>query len=180
MEEKAYLNVKGILDDIGVSKGHFVGDLGCGTGYFSFPSSDVVGTTGKVFSADVQKHVIENIERQARMNGAGNVYTIWTDLEIVGAAKQLTDGLLDYSFLVNILFQTKKHADVIKEAIRVTKSGGYMLVIDWIKESTPFGPQLETRIDPEQIKRIAQDLGLTLEREINPGKFHWGLLFTKE
>jgi len=178
-QEAAYLDVKGVLNQIGVSRGDFVGDLGCGSGYFTFPAALQVGSAGKVFAVDVQKHVIENIERQSRTKGLQNVYTVWTDLEIVGAAKQLANGLLDYTFLVNILFQSQKRSEIIKEAIRMTKDGGKLLVIDWLDQPTPFGPQLDLRVVATEITKLCQDLGLTLESEIKPGQYHWGLLFSK-
>ena len=179
IEQKAYLDVVGILEEAGVGRGHYVGDLGCGSGYFTVPAAKMVGAAGRVFAVDVQKPILENIKSRKRMEGLENIVPVWTDLEIVGAAKQIGDESLDFAFLVNIFFQTKKDKEVLQEATRMTKPNGKILVVDWKKEVTPFGPDLDHRIEPADLKSIADSLGLTLDREFEAGTYHWGMILIK-
>lgn len=50
------------------------------------------------------------------------------------------------------------------------------MVVDW-KEDSDFGP--DKKISAEDIKRIAQETDLKLEKEFEAGTYHWGLLFIK-
>ena len=178
-ETNPYLDVVAILQQLGITKGDVVADLGCGTGYFTFPAAKFVGSAGRVYSADVQKQVVENITARSKMEGLTNVIPVWTDLEIFGAAKKIQNESLDFAFLVNVFFQTKKDSEVMKEAIRMVKPNGRILVIDWQKRVTPFGPLLENRLDPTEIKKIGHNLNLKFDRDLYVGEYHWGLLFNK-
>jgi len=51
------------------------------------------------------------------------------------------------------------------------------LVVDWLPEA-PQGPK-EGRILPEEVKKIAKNLNLKLEREFRTGIYHYGLIFIK-
>lgn len=177
--KKTYLNIQALLKRLKIKEGDYIGDLGCGSGYFTIPSARAVGASGRIFAMDVQKTVIENIKVRARMDNLGNIVAVWTNLEIYGATKSVNDANLDHTLLVNIFFQTKKYLEIMKEAVRMTKPKGNILVIDWKNEKTPFGPMLEDRVDPEIIKKVAKRFGLTLDREFEAGEYHWGLLFKK-
>ena len=86
---------------------------------------------------------------------------------------------LDAIFLINVLFQTTNHMDVVREAIRLLKRGGKLLIIDWKKNKTPFGPEISHRISKDYIKDIALKLRLLFDQEFEAGQFHYGLLFIK-
>ena len=102
------LNPEHILhDELQVTYGSRVGDLGCGgVGYFTFQSAQLVGDTGLVYAVDVQKMVLKNIEHRAKMFGLSNIKAVWSNLESFGATK-INDGSLDFVILSNILFQNK-------------------------------------------------------------------------
>lgn len=61
----------------------------------------------------------------------------------------------------------------------MVKPGGKLLVVDWKKGATTFGPGVEVRPDPLKIKQYAQELGLQLTDEFEAGTFHFALVFTK-
>ena len=83
------------------------------------------------------------------------------------------------AFLINILFQSKHDDYVIREAVRLIKDSGKLLIIDWGRVATSFGPAAEDRVKPETLKAIASKLNLKLIDEFEAGKYHFGLLFEK-
>ena len=104
---------------------------------------------------------------------------IWSNLEIVGATK-IPEGSLDFALLVNILFQSKKHYEIIAEGTRLLKSGGKLLIIDWSNTTQGFAPPDDLQVDQEKIQGYAQQLDLKLLQSFKAGKYHFGLIFEKE
>ena len=53
---------------------------------------------------------VSGIDSKAKTAGLYNVKTIWSNLEIIGATK-ITENSLDFTLLVNTLFQSKKQEE---------------------------------------------------------------------
>ena len=179
--ETVIINIPEILQMCGLSPGQTVADLGTGReGRFALAAGKVVGEYGKVWAVDIAKDLLPSIETKAARLGINNVHTLWSDLEIVGASKNtIPDDSIDLSILATVLYQSKKKKQMIEEAVRMTKSGGRIVIVDWKKEQTPFGPPLTERVDPENVKTIASGLGLLLLDEFSAGEYHFGMIFQK-
>lgn len=168
-----------VLQKVGLKEKMQVADLGCGAvGHYVFPAAKMVGKEGKVYAVDILKGVLENIEKRAQLEHLENIVTVWSDLERYGAAK-IESGSLDAAMLMNTLFQTKDRAMVLKEAARLLKVGGKLMVVDWLLTGAPFGPPAEGRVDPFWVESGADKLGLHLQTRFSPGTYHYGLIFEK-
>ena len=164
---------------LGVQLGHQVADLGCGgAGYFTLPAARLVGSRGKVYAIDILKSSLEGVVSKAKLDNLLNVEAVWSDLERVGAAK-VPESTLDEALLINIMFQSRQNEAMLREAHRLLKSGGRLLVVDWKVEPTPFGPSLDRRLTPEFISQLAVSIGFTLEHKFDSGPYHYGLIFLK-
>ncbi|MFA5127019.1 MAG: class I SAM-dependent methyltransferase [Patescibacteria group bacterium] len=159
--------------------GDMVGDLGAGGGLFLLEAARLVGDQGQVYAVDVVKNILSEIESKARLNGLNNIKTIWSNLEIVGATK-INEGTLDANILVNVLFQSQKHYEILAEATRLLKPGGKLLIVDWANNDLGVGPPNNRIVDQNQVKNLAQQLDLVLAQEFKAGKYHFGLLFAKK
>ena len=163
----------------GVTEGMVIGDLGCGNlGYFSVAGAKVIGKSGLIYAVDILKSVLQAVNNIIKQKNLENIKTIWSNLEVVGAAK-ISSNTLDVAFIHNVLFQSKKQDLIIQEATRLLKPGGRLVVIDWLKISAPLGPPLNDRVDPEIVKKYAAAAGLKLVEEFSAGPYHFGLLFSK-
>ncbi|MFA6255366.1 MAG: methyltransferase domain-containing protein [Patescibacteria group bacterium] len=173
------LNPTTILSRLGVKTGAKIADLGCGSaGHFVIPAAHLVGSQTTVYAVDILKSVLRSVTGVARLEGVNNIKPIWSNLEIVGATK-IKPGSLDFTLLINNLFQTKKMENMIKEAIRLLKPEGKILIVDWNQVPASFGPSLTDRVKPEVVKKVAQSLGLNLVEEFAAGTYHYGLIFEK-
>ena len=170
------LDPRKILDKIDLKEGMIVADLGCGnSGHFVFPSAKMVGDEGKVYAVDILKSALSSIESKAKMQNFYNVDAVWSDIEVEGGT-EIPEGGCDAVYLVNV------HAkpEMIKEALRLLKNGGKLLLIDWKASATAsFGPALADRISSEEVKKRAEEFNLKLEEEFDAGPHHWGLIFIK-
>ncbi len=169
------LNPKQILERAGIRQGMNVADMGCGAqGHFVFPAAQLVGKSGKVWAVDILKSALSAIESRARFENATNVEPLWSDIEIYKGTK-IADASLDMVMLMNNL---PKEA-MIKEAVRLVKPGGKLVVVDWKITGTPFGPPSAKRREPTQIKIDVEKMGLKLIDEFEAGQYHYGLVFVK-
>jgi len=168
-----------IKNKLGVFYGAKLADLGCGgAGYFALQAAQEVGPEGMVYAVDVLKSALSNVETRAQLLSLRNIRPIWSNLEKFGATN-INNDALDFALLINILFQNKNQLEILKEATRMLKKGGKLLVVDWQVGRFPIGPKPEDKIAPEKIIEMANSLNLTLEQQFGAGQFHYGVVLVK-
>lgn len=175
-----FLQPKEILNKLDLYEGSRIAELGCGAvGHFILPASHIVGDNGIVYAIDVLKFALDGIERMAKKHMLKNVITVWSDIEVYGATREVRDESLDAILLANVCYQLQDHKAVMKEALRMLKKGGKLLVMDWKNIKTPFGPPQNVRMEPKKLLEIGRTLNLTRAETFNVGKYHFGILFEK-
>lgn len=174
------LDARDILErQLGLFYGAQIGDLGCGgTGYFGFEMARIVGEKGIVYAVDVLKMILKNIDHKAKMYKLNNIRTIWSNLENYGATA-INDRALDFTTLVTVLFQNKHPERIMREAVRMLKTGGKLLVIEWKAGRFPFGPPAEIKIAESLVGDLALGAGLKKVKDIEVDRFHYGVVFEK-
>lgn len=175
------MNPEKIAAEFGIKEGMSVADFGSGAGYFTILLAQKVGVNGKVFALDIQESALDNVRVKAKTAGVQNVETIRSNLEIMGGSG-LADNSQDLVLLANILFQSEKKKEIIKEAKRVLKKNESLVVIDW-KRSTGlpgqggFGPPDNLRTDDVAMRSLVMGEDFVFEKEIDAGQFHYGMKF---
>jgi ubiquinone/menaquinone biosynthesis C-methylase UbiE len=168
-----------VLEKAGVRADATVVDIGCGNiGHFVFPAAKAVGPHGHVYAVDIQKGVLSGIQSRAKQEGASNMETIWGDAERAGGTR-IANEACDVTLVINNMYQAKDRTAFLREAARITKRGGRVLVIDWKPTASPIGPPAASRVSSEAVKNDAMNAGLRLTEAYDAGPYHWGLLFTK-
>lgn len=176
---KQLINVKQVLKTVGIAEKMKIADLGCGNqGFFTLQAAKLIGDKGLVYAIDILKPALQELESIAKLYGIYNIKTVWADLEVYGSTK-IPDKKIDIAMLNNTLFQTDNEEKIIKEGVRILKNKGLLLVVDWEKTSAPFGPPVENRVDPQDVKKYAEKKGLKLKKEFKAGPYHYGLIFKK-
>jgi len=170
-----------MLSQIGLKEGITVADFGCGHGFFTIPAGKIIGKEGKIYAIDVLAECLEAVHSRARLEGIVNILTTRGNLEVPGGSG-IKDGVADLVLLHNVLFQSQKKADILKEVVRVLKLNGSLVVIDWLPApdaTSAFGPQGGWRLSVEEAKKIAQEEGLAFNRSLDAGEYQYGLVFIK-
>lgn len=172
-------DINAILNKIAIGQGQKIGELGCGNfGYFVFPVARLVGERGKVFAIDILKGTLEEIKKRALSENIKQIETVWSNLEIFKGTK-IESSSLDSALIINTLHQSNKKTEMIREAVRLLKNGGKLLIIEWKNIDSPLGPNMSTRINKDRIKEVAPRLGLSLSSDFEAGPYHYGLIFNK-
>lgn len=175
----ALIDVNLILQKVGIGDKMKIADLGCGSsGHFVFPPASLVGKKGKVYAVDILKTVLETMNKRIRQDNIANIETVWSDLEVFGATK-IESGSLDVAMLNNTLYLSHKRAEMIREAARMIKKGGKLLIVEWKNIAAPVGPPAEAKVNKNMLEISAKKFGLQLEEDFEAGKYHYGLIFVK-
>lgn len=173
-----FLDPERIIDEFGIQSGMKIADFGSGGGYFTILAAEKVGSEGKIYSLDIMEDKLDGVRAKAKVKNLNNIETIRTNLEILGSSS-LADGSQDIVLLANILFQSNKKQEIIKEGARVTKSKGKLIIIDWRKGTGGFGPPDGLRTDESEMAQIAKKENLVFKNNLDTGQFHYGLVFVK-
>ena len=184
MENNRYAGGSELLDAefllkeiLGLPYGASVADLGCGSmGFFVMQAAKIVGDKGQVYALDILKEVLSAVTSKARQEGLLNIKAVWTNLETAGAA-QIPP--VDYTLLINTVFQGQDKQAMFNEAYRLTKPEGKMLFVDWKSAQGAVGPVAGIRVRPEDALKMAKAAGFVKLKDFIAGQDHYGILFRK-
>jgi len=172
-------DIENILRKITVEEGQKVAELGCGNfGFFVWPLARLVGRRGQVYAVDILKSTLDEIRRQALRENFPQVKIVWSNLEVFKATTVETSSL-DCALLINVLYQSDKRIEILREAIRLLKRGGKLLIVEWGNADSPLGPTLDKRVKLDSLKTAAPKIGLDIKEEFSAGPYHYGLILTK-
>ena len=174
----AFLNTEQIVGALNLAPGMHAADLGCGSGYFTVAMARAVGKNGIVAGVDVRQEPLDELHAKVNAMGLGNVQEVRADLEVLGGTA-LGDNTQDLSLLANTLFKSKKKDLMLKEAARMTKPGGRVIVIEWKKGAGGFGPPDDLRTTEDEMKHIAEAQGLKFSDAFPAGRLYYGQIFMK-
>lgn len=168
-----FLDPNEILNKLSLEKNMTAVDFGCGSGGWVIPLAQKL-TDGIVYAVDVQESALSAMMSKANLQGISNIKKILADIE--RGVKQLENASCDLILMTNFLFQIDYKDEVFKEAKRILKDSGKILVVEWDMES-PFGPMQENRISSGSVQEIAEKNDFILEKKIETSGYHYGLLF---
>lgn len=125
-----------LIQDLGITNGMKVLDLGCGDGTTAVPAAQ---RGADVLGIDIARNLVEVGARRAKELGLSN-------LRFQEGDAVALDGVEDRSFdlvvsIFGAMFAPKPH-DVVKEMLRVVRPGGRIVMGNWI----PGDPTLVAQI----------------------------------
>lgn len=172
-----FFNVDLILSELYINSK--IGDLveiGCGYGTFTIPSAKQI--TGRLYSFDVEKDMLDIVKQKLTNQHISNV--ILEQRDVLTQTTGLIDNSIDYVMLFNILHHDSP-IDFFIESYRILKPKGKVGILHWRSDvSTPRGPDLSIRPKPDQILQWIDRLKFNIDKEpvvIEP--YHYGLVISK-
>ena len=76
------------------------------------------------------------------------------------------------------MFQSRKKEEIIKEAKRVLKNDGRIVVIEWLKGAS-MAPEEGWLISKDEIRNLVSGQELVLDKELSLDDQHYGMIFKK-
>lgn len=163
------------LRAFGLKEDDIVVDLGAGTGFYSVAAGHIV-TRGKIYAVEIVKDFLATIKNKVKEAGLGNVEILWGDIEKERGTK-IGDGVADAVIASNILFQVENKEQLIIEIKRILKQKGRVLLIDW-SESQIIGAK--TIVPKNKALEMFEKKGFILQRDIDAGAHHYGMILIKK
>ena len=126
----------GLVAQLGITKGLNVLDLGCGDGTTAIPEAKLGAT---VLGVDIARNLVEAGNTRAKVEGLTNCSFQEGDATDL---HELNDQSFDLVVSIFGAMFAPKPVDVAKEMVRVTRSGGRIVMGNWIPGDPTLVAQL--------------------------------------
>ncbi len=149
-----------VIEQLGNVNGKVVADLGAGTGYFS---RRIAYKGAKVIAIDVDPRAIQWMEAQKAKFPA----ELQERLVIRQAQMndpQLRPNEVDIVLLVNTYSYISDRIPYFTKLNEAIRKGGSIIIIDFKKKDTPFGPPIEERIDAADVQAELKEAGYSIAK----------------
>lgn len=138
-------------------------DIGAGTGYYTIPLSQIFE---KVYAVEISSEMAMLLRKRLEEENIWNIGII------------ITEKPPDINFRINLcLFSNVLHEMERPEEylIWAAERSDLIVVIDWRKVETEFGPPLDERIDEGDMVKMLESVGLSIEK-VDAFPYHYFLV----
>ena len=142
------LNKELILKALNIQIGQTILDAGCGNGYMSKVFSTEVTESGKVYALDSNTEFIEILRKETQ---GTNIEAIEGDITKPIQLNQLSVDLIYLSAVIH-RFSKQQMQGFLGEVERLLKPNSVLAIVEIEKKETPFGPPLNMRLSPKDLK----------------------------
>ena len=164
-----------VMDRLDISEGAKVADIGAGGGWFTIRLAQRVGRNGVVYAEDIQRQMIDSIERRVKREGLTNVRPI-----LGTPANPRLPGGLDAVLMVDTYPQIADATTLLKRIAEALGPNGKLGIVDFKPDGSGGpGPPLEERVSPDVIKAHAAAAGLVLRSHETFLRYQYLLIFVK-
>ncbi len=161
-----FLNPLKVIEKLSLREEMDVVDFGCGSGGWVIPLAKKI-KNAKIYAIDILEPALSALKGNAEMERVYNIRTIRCDVE---RGVELRSESIDLVIASNLFFQVEDKEAVIKEALRVLRREGEMIVVDWIIKEDNAESKLHKKIEENGFKFI---------KKIEAGKSHFANLYEK-
>ena len=172
---------RSVLVEMGIEIGMVVVDLCCGDGPFTAP---LCAMAGRVYGIDIDPDIIERARALVFEMKAGNCEFIIADAMDI---RVVMPEPVDYVFLANTFHGVPDKPGLARAVGATLKPTGLFGIVNWHRrprEETvvlgqPRGPRTEMRMEPEEVARAVEPVGLHRSRIVELPPYHYGAIFGK-
>jgi ubiquinone/menaquinone biosynthesis C-methylase UbiE len=166
-----------VLEELDVnSEVYDLVEIGFGYGTFSIPAAQKI--SGNLYGFDIDKKMLNALNHKLVKVNIHNVFLEQRD--ILAQKTNFRKSSVDYVMLYNILHHHSS-IDFLDEAHRILKKNGKIGIIHWRTDiTTPRGPDVKFRPNPEQLLQLVDKKKFRIEKEpfiLKP--YHYGFLISK-
>lgn len=164
-----------MMDALRIGEGSVVADLGAGGGWFTVRLARRVGPNGRVYAEDVQPQMIEAITRRVQREALRNV------VPRLGTHDdpKLPGGGVDVVLMVDTYNEVEARVALLRNIARALKPDGRLGIVNFKKDGGGPGPDIEERVDADEVIRDANAAGLRLHSRETFLRYQYFLVFER-
>ena len=135
------------LEKLGYEKGDVIADIGCGISLFTMHAVKQGCEHAKIYEVDASDEMLDEVEKQARVAGFKNIILVKSEEYDF----KLGDEAVGFVLIYAVLHKIDDKIRFMKEAARICRKGGKIVVIEFNESYTDYGPPLDRRITRQQV-----------------------------
>ncbi|MDA8168760.1 MAG: class I SAM-dependent methyltransferase [Nitrospiraceae bacterium] len=151
-----YVNPDLVWNTLALGKAKTLVDIGAGTGVFAVRFMKKTAN-GKMYACDISDAMIDWMNENLPADARDSVVPV----KMEESSVPLPDGMADLVYMINLHHELYEPEKVIAECHRLLKGGGNLMIIDWKKSETPYGPPVSIRVDADTIAAQMQKGGFS-------------------
>jgi ubiquinone/menaquinone biosynthesis C-methylase UbiE len=139
-----------IVRSLNIKPGQRIIDVGCGNGYMSILFSKMVTQSGTVWAMDSDEYFIRTLNEETV---GTNIETV---IEDISKTTRLSESSADLIYISTVIHSLSREQmpGFLQEVKRLLKPDALLAVVEIEKKETSFGPPLESRYSPKELKEI--------------------------
>jgi ubiquinone/menaquinone biosynthesis C-methylase UbiE len=145
-----------LLENLPISRGDNVADIGAGTGYFSLPMAQMVGEAGTVYAVDIQQEMLDIIANRALYEGIANIQPILA----MEADPRLPGNSIDMALFVDAYHEFEWPWEVMSAVYESLVPGGKVVLIEYRAEDRNVPIRKLHKMTVRQARREMAAVGL--------------------
>jgi ubiquinone/menaquinone biosynthesis C-methylase UbiE len=135
-----------IKEKAGLNEVKIILDIGAGTGFFSKEFAKLYPGS-LVYACDTSEFMINYINENLRAHYSELRPLLMKDYHI-----PLEDGIADLIIMINLHHEIDDHETMLRECYRLLRPQGKIVISDWKKEDSGFGPSMHIRFEVSEVE----------------------------
>jgi ubiquinone/menaquinone biosynthesis C-methylase UbiE len=145
-----------VLDALDIREGTTVADLGCGSGYYAFRMSRLVGASGKVFAVDIEPRMLQFVRERAQREAVTNIAPI----QATPLDPNLLADSIDLLLMVDVYHELEHPFEVMEKVRDALKQGGRVALVEYRTEDPKVMIKAVHKMTEKQIVAEMRAVGL--------------------
>ena len=120
-----------MIKALNLAPGSKVADIGSHEGYLSMHLAKAVGTSGKIYSVDLQQYKLNTLQAQAKKRGYHNIKTIAGTYD----SPKLPAGSMDAIVVMRVYHEINSYTTYMNHLYKALKPGGRLVILETIRKN---------------------------------------------
>jgi len=165
-----------LLKCLNLKPGMIVCDMGCGNGFYTLKIAPMVGEKGKILAVDIQKEMLEMLDKRAAAEKVNNVETILGTV----CDPKLPEGKVDLILCVDVYHEFDHPVEMLAAMRKALAPGGRMVQVEFRAEDPKVPIKPLHKMSKEQILKEIPPNGFKLVEQFDKLPWQHVMFFEKD